>query len=432
MQLTLTFKHKTISIYVDPELSFDELVKRVKHELMIAEQITKDHHISLTVIGKFKLSEMMTKGKNTLSSLNITEGTQFDISYSISAKLFYGPRRKTMSTHYLECIIYAMLDKDTEVYMNYDEKGDCQVRFNRNCFNLTSILKKTPDFEHFSFTKQQLDVYLERLEDKRRFFGLHAPKQPSYLHPAERLALHYWTLDLFNSDNGRIQLLSYSSIQSFLRSFARKPSLIALIEPSKFLTTICIAAHGLSKSPPSISSRAIISYRGERDNDFLEARITAARAVKPIRNTGFTASSIRYQNCFGNIKTEIFQAPSLNPIGKNIGKLSDYSREQEVLFPPNTEFAYIQESDTQWKAYPIRGINQEKDKNDTHIVPDEIYQMKVKFKLKSLYNFLMVQKIKNTHSKFKKFFDTVDNTKKLDCFTLVIDMLKDYIRLDKV
>ena len=54
--------------------------------------------------------------------------------------------------------------------------------------------------------------------------------------------------------------------------------------------------------------------------------------------------------------------------------------------------------------------------------------LNIKFKLKNLYKFLKDKKIENTHSGFKKFFDTVDNRKKLACIQLVITVLDEMFR----
>ena len=74
-------------------------------------------------------------------------------------KIFYGPRRKTLLTYFLETICYAFLsDKETQIFSSFEEIEEEKYRIvsiNKKKFNLTKILRASPDFEHIYFTDQQ-------------------------------------------------------------------------------------------------------------------------------------------------------------------------------------------------------------------------------------------------------------------------------------
>ena len=280
-------------------------------------------------------------------------------------EIFYGPRRKTLDTYCLESICYALLDKDTEIKSGLNKEKHRIVVIDKQRFNLTEILKGAPDFEHVSFTEPQLDAYLDLFEYRSFLFGVPAPKKPVYLHPAERLALYFWSrnnLEAFTSF-GAGSGQSYELMQSFLRSFA------SCDIPLRFLLTICVASHGLSKIPPLKNNARTLSYRCETEGNFLEARKKAAETGELITQSGFISSNLNTPLLhFGQFVTEIHQEPSINPIGKNIQELSAhgstiFQREAEVLFPPKTEFKHTLDQKTgNLIAIPVRSINKEKKK----------------------------------------------------------------------
>jgi hypothetical protein len=347
-------------------------------------------------------------------------------------KLFYGPRRKTLDTYCLESICYALLDKDTEIKSWLNKEKHRIVEIDKQRFNLTEILKGVPDFEHISFTEPQLDAYLELFEYRSFLFGVPAPKKPAYLHPAERLALYFWSRNFLEAATsfGAGHEQSYELMQSFLRSFA------SCNIPLSFLLTICVASHGLSKIPPAKNHVGAISYRCEKEGNFLEARKKAAETGELVTDPGFISSNLNNPlSHFGQFVTEIYQEPSINPIGKNIQGLSAYGstifqRETEVLFPPKTEFKHSVDQKTgNLIAIPVRSINKEKEKKGCNLeVTPEVLALNVRLKLKNLYIFLKNKKIENTHSEFKKFFDTVDNSKKIACIQLAINRLDELFR----
>jgi len=136
---------------------------------------------------------------------------------------------------------------------------------------------------------------------------------------------------------------------------------------------------------------------------------------------GFTAASFAERFMY-DLTVKFQLAQGLNSLCRDISEVSRYKSEAEILFIPNTEFIFSKVNDRFYHATPVRSINSEVYGDLTPYQHDlssqtmhEVNVNKVYVNL-SLLNVFIKQKIKeNTHSLIERFFDTVDNNKKITC-----------------
>lgn len=256
-------------------------------------------------------------------------------------EIIEGPRDKSTATQHLEYIAYALLAGMTVTKVKSKKKNEIILEINGHLFNLTKILDAPPDFEQFYFTSEQLDAYLVLANSLQIKCKL---KSTSNLHKAEQEALNLWTNDNY-----------FRKYQNVLHG--------KKYDPFIFLS-VCIASHALMKQPLSTQDCKIKMNRGESPKQ-MKNRISDIKEKKLYKNSGFIASSCSATNpylLFSRVHIKIIQNDSINPIGKLISEHSEWkSTEQEVVFPPRTEFAYKKKRRLgiiqRWEASPVRSIN---------------------------------------------------------------------------
>ena len=260
-------------------------------------------------------------------------------------EIIEGPRNKSTATQHLEYIAYALLAgmpvTQVKSREKSKEKKEIILEINGHLFNLTKILDAPPDFEQLYFTPEQLDAYLVLANSH---WSKCNPKSTSNLHKAEQKALSLWT----NEDY-------FPQYQNLLHGKKYNPFI--------FLS-VCIASHGLMKQPLSTQDCKTKMNRGEAAKQ-MKNRISDIKAKQLYKNSGFIASSCSAINphmLFSSVHIEITQEDSINPIGKLISDYSEWkSTEQEVVFPPRTQFAYEKKRRfgiiPNWEARPVRSIN---------------------------------------------------------------------------
>jgi hypothetical protein len=267
-----------------------------------------------------------------------------------------GPRNKSLATQHLEYIMHALL-ADELIKIFYLKSHEIKVTIDDCTFNITKILAATPDFEQLHFSQSQLECYLEYRKQNGEWYTI--SRSESNLHLAEQLAINDWT----GND-------SYWFMNALLRNYTLDKNHFCTEKIAKLLLKICIAASALGKPVANALATITRCYRDEsvglHNAEFLQQRVMYAWHKKIINHTGFTAASAlgHRQNFFSQrlVNTVIQQEPSLNPIGKNIAMLSRYKNlhgiltENEVLFPPNTEFKFTGK-DFDWHAEPVRSVN---------------------------------------------------------------------------
>ncbi len=354
-----------------------------------------------------------------------------------------GPREKHLATWHLEFIAHWFLDNDQAI-KTFNQEEMLHVDINGRVFNVTRILEAKPDFEQIHFDEQQLDKYLAIIPEEVR--KLQVP-WCNGLHPAERLAINLWT----RGNRFTIEYLSFRSMQDFLRQHGRNTYTKCV---NFILLNICIASQGLKKlkTQPFFQGEVIL-YRGEEAhswNAYIKKRTTHADAKKPIKMQGFFASSTDHNTVttFSQMNRHVVRIHCQNSDISKISEVSDI-REEEVLFPPNQEFKIIKGQITTWRlvdyllgvktqiwdAWPIRSINSENEparnnyiKNFNLTETKLIYQDIIKLKLKNLLNYLIQEKISNTHGPVRRFFDKVDNVAKLQCIQKIISLLDSLLK----
>lgn len=335
--------------------------------------------------------------------------------------LIAGPRQKNEATEHLEYIVYSYLASQSSTKFSINKNQDIMVEIKDIEFNLTQILQFA-DFEHLSFNKQALD----------RFHAISAPKvfesvyerleavEP-HLHMSEKIALNWWTR-------------AHAQMQDLLVK-----NKVRDLETVGFnLALICIACHGLSKYY-FLNRNLHVSTRIEEDEDKALSRERKEKASKNelVVQKGFTGSTLGKSPSEGMVgylgggfemRTHFF-----NP-GPDISLLSAFSGdEKECLYPPHTEIKYQFTAHKNehgrvfevWEADAYRTLNGEKDYKYSHIVKiEEIAKKKIFIKMDMLYVFLTKKRERNTHSRFRGLFDTVNNGKKIKCLSEVIDEIK--------
>tara|TARA_R110000868_G_scaffold178035_3_gene417425 strand:+ start:48 stop:1049 length:1002 start_codon:yes stop_codon:yes gene_type:complete len=264
---------------------------------------------------------------------------------------YAGPREKKLATRHLEYIAHAMLiePESVTISQHYDP---IIIQVQQRQFNLTNLLNAAPDFEHLYFSDDHLQAYVKQLAnanipEHQKTFGRH--NQP-HLSPSEKIALHLWT----TNNHYRINALLRSSILDEKFGYTD-------------LLTTCIAASALAK-PLHYIDDCTPSFRGEdADHAVMDEREKAQRQGKTVTNKGFTSSSKDINRIFGCVETHFIQPESAyNPIGKHIENIAMIPDEEEVLFPPGTEFVYEKNRQGSYTAIPIRSINADMQDNPPH------------------------------------------------------------------
>ncbi|MDR3492158.1 MAG: hypothetical protein P4M12_08995 [Gammaproteobacteria bacterium] len=310
---------------------------------------------------------------------------ELDLEQAALWKIEAGPRVKSLATEHLEYITYALMNKNSGI--NFFQKNDqTKIEIQGKIFNLTALLKSKPDFEQLIFTKWQLDAY-------QKESGIYTQVDDEYrhLHSVEIYAIKVWTGNM------------YSVMNKLLRNFTISPR---LLEYEGLLLIICIAAQALSKPPLSSSLCRSVSYRREEAGRYFEERRQRCQSNQLVTNRGFTAASTNGSTVFNYRRhlTYFSQPNSLNPIGKYINEISCSRGENELLFPPNTEFIYKEENDYTWSAQPVRSANPIDEGIYHHGFSEseltEIKLHKEKIKLKSLLNYINI-KIKEFNPGYK-------------------------------
>ncbi|MDR3491363.1 MAG: hypothetical protein P4M12_04870 [Gammaproteobacteria bacterium] len=241
-------------------------------------------------------------------------------------QIYQGPRNKRLATQHLEYLIYALMDGTTRPKLDVIS---ATITIDGIQFNLKNILKAEPDFEHLSFHRLQLSAFGH--DNSLNTY----PDPLGILHPVEKYAIGYWSGGGYIDFNTLLRFHTLTT-ESYLD-----------------LAHICFATHGLNK----INTHEIIKgYRHEHPGAFLRERKRLAASKQLIRHKGFTAISVDSLHSFGDVKTTL---PENNFLAKSIIPYANSRSENEYLFPPNTEFAFIKEDEDNWQALALRSINYE-------------------------------------------------------------------------
>lgn len=303
-----------------------------------------------------------------------------------------GPRNKLKQTYALEQVIRILLNSPKNQFFN-NSKGEIYLSVSAEIggefiqkidrkseyikkaadgtfnINITKILQAKPDFEQLIFNDDDL------AKSEKYFWGCDSDTKPIYhknLNPAEIYAIQSYS-----------DAQTYVAIQDFLinkGSYPNKYSYGEIIGNSLnyhwayLLITICIASHGLAKPMPEPIANGKLSRVENVDikKPFFKSRLEKMKKKMAIRQEGFTSTSAegggwssKNKNC--HIIINSGEEAELNPIGKPIMDISVHKYENEVLFPPGTQFiveSYSNENNLHKFCWtPIRSIE---DALDTH------------------------------------------------------------------
>lgn len=300
----------------------------------------------------------------------------------ITANLKQGPRNKQAPTYDLENIVAELLDSTKEIVCRFNAKGELEIKINTQLYNLTQLLQSKPYFEQLDIDKNDIYKYkkfLKSANNKPKIEGiLGMPSREDYkkvdkkglfnhLEYGEKLAITLATTEF------------YKKINPFLRHHGKVLELTKLgakeltQEVKEILLASTIAAHGLAKPFPSKTlteeekqynlnrvseenrdrfveeeSQKIIRtrklYRTEDSSQmqvFNNERLNAIKDNNPTLHEAFT-STAKFELSGSDTTVIIRQPVNANVIGKDVENLSNFKKEQEVLFPPGAEFLYYE------------------------------------------------------------------------------------------
>jgi hypothetical protein len=278
--------------------------------------------------------------------------------------LLQGPRLKSDATYDLERIAKALLYQPESVNFSYNNKHELEVFIDGITYNITHILKNKPDFEQFIFSRSELIRYAKLHQEQ---YG-----HVSYIsHLLYRLKYEYDVYqkgeiicvdDIRHLSRGeQLAISSYTNhseyIQNFLFSEGTNDFHLYNNNYTQFkqvlthiLLTTCIASYGLSQPLLQKREGSIICQRLEKVDpsyDFFKKKKEAAEKQKIYRHIGFTSANqywavmtADFLDC--NCQIQITSSAGLNPIGKSIKFASVAKFEDEILFPPGTQFQYTE------------------------------------------------------------------------------------------
>lgn len=260
-----------------------------------------------------------------------------------------------------------MLDDLKKVTLPEETDDALTIQIDTLSFSLKNILDALPDFEQFDFTAQQLDAFLAHVKHNKTIprYKLAHPE----LHPAERLAITLWT----------------SNIHREMQMLLRLGKIKEISDLPLILMATCIASQGLSKIKSPTRMKLTRSEGIDCRENYTAEREVCFAMKKLVINRGFTATAFNNSDYTG---ITFHQDESINPIGKDIHKLSAYKEENETVFPPFTEFKYVPDKKS-WLAYPMRSINRDQESQYVHHFSAEQLQMitlcAAKPKLREIY-----------------------------------------------
>lgn len=298
-------------------------------------------------------------GANCTSAFPIPE--EFKKLRKKSRQLRQGPRAKDYATQQLEEVIHALLEKTNDVYFTKNDLQEIEAKLNGNSYNITQILKNNPDFSHIELDDTQLANYANFITHRaiykpqlpktgdipteEAYNNLDAKGDYAHLHYGEKLAITLYTSKRYKVLQ---HLLHYSTIKP---SHHREKEMS--LEITEQLLCICVASHGLKKPPTNQNAQddkqcETLCVRSEvvkPNDDFFIQRITNIQKTTLSKNNGFTSTAANVflphaLNADNNCFTLYRQPNSSNPLGKYIAPLSVVSEEEELLFPPGTQFQY--------------------------------------------------------------------------------------------
>ncbi|MHB1949174.1 MAG: hypothetical protein ACYCQI_13790, partial [Gammaproteobacteria bacterium] len=252
----------------------------------------------------------------------------------------------------------------------------------------------------------------------------------AYLHYGEKLAITLYTSHVF------------TAIQEFLRKNGKTANFVGRVCSktnlmlTELLLGISVASHGLKKPSLSQISRhqdILQSTRFESvvfTSDYIQERKDAQNKKTNkgvLIHKGFTSSA--HSNHDGeniyvpgkiNCKTQIAQENALNPLGKRVEVLSAWEDENEILFPPKTQFHYtdftFKKDMLEFKCHPVRTIENHDPFAYATTIQDHELQV-IDEMLKNFYK-------SSRHSCFRRFFDTVSNFAKRQYVKNVSDAIQ--------
>lgn len=175
-----------------------------------------------------------------------------------------GPRNKNRATYKLEKLVSMLLDPDLIPEASYNVLNELEIKFGDLVINVTLLLEHKPDFEHFEFSDQVLNNYVNfilkkaveqptlkingqlKVPTREDYSQLDQQGVCSHLHYASKLAISLYT-NFF-----------YITMQDFLRNNGKKTTSTQDLKKEKLtsfvkeaILAICIASYGIAKQPPN-------------------------------------------------------------------------------------------------------------------------------------------------------------------------------------
>lgn len=350
----------------------------------------------------------------------------------------YGPLAKSNAAFELEQVIHAILN-DEDIVVNFNIFNELIIATAQKSFNITELLSHNPHLEHIYLSDKNLDTYVKFIRSTRGHEiklnnhlnpdeDIYKKRDPegehAHLHYGEKLAISLYTTGF------------YREIQEFLRNDGRVGKLHQIdksLLPQavlEVLLTAIVASHGLNKPSPSFTDvdetrNTIRVEHATKNDEFLKKRIKEYSEYKASHSKGLTsASSILL--ALNNVNTIYQENGSLNPIGKNVQKLSVNPKEDEILYPQGAQFYYTalnidQHNNYYFAAKPLRTISGINPYSYSQL---NYFRKKLKYIIENLNKFYE----ENNHGFIKGLFDTVDNKEKLACVQDVITIINKTIQ----
>lgn len=361
-------------------------------------------------------------------------------------ELLQGPRVKTEATRQLEELVQLLLSNYKSMNCFFNSLNELEIVIDSKLFNITQILHHEPDFSQLTLEPAHLSKYA--------CFAINAKHKPTigfwkipteldyknrdkyneceHLHYGEKLAITFYTSVSF-----------YHKIQEFLRSSAQSKNLqsqsfknLNHLVP-EILLGASVAAHGLAKVPNTIPEENIPYNRyyryehGVTSAEFFKNRLAAQNTQESLIERGFVSTSTGCGFKLGllhNINTVVYENAAINPLGKKVKALSKVPIENEVLYPPGTQFQYTDymENDNNhfFCATPIRSLNGIRS-NDYS--PQTVAYHELEIIDKMLEHAL----VKNQHTWLRQLFDTVSNDEKLDLVSMARSATQEILKQSK-
>lgn len=323
--------------------------------------------------------------------------------HQLTDRLEQGPRNKKDATIDFEEIIIGILTPGNQTHIDFNQDNELIIRIQKRTYNLTHILKAEPDFDHITLNEKIIKYYelyiredainkpqIQLGENKKIQFGkdiLQPPTRDEYaiLDP-ENNHKH-----LMYGEKLAITLYTNQRLSQWMNTILRSEGKLNIATLKKdwrstvkeAILAIGIASQALAKTPARhendhLTSDEIELYRHEITNNKInDQRIHVLTHNQIIRDTAFTSTdTVNHSNDEnylthdpskkkkGFTRITYRQLLAYNSLGKNVRNLSEYIddvKEDEVLFPPGTNYKFYScETEKRFSffsAIPVRPVN---------------------------------------------------------------------------